>query len=85
MTAQNKDSVREAIADIRISISLGDIARRYFGKSAAWFYQRLNGTTVNGKPAEFKEEERQLLKGALLDLSDRIRRAAESIPAPATV
>lgn len=38
MTAQNKESVREAIADIRISISLGDIARRYFGKSTAWFY-----------------------------------------------
>ncbi|MDD6498665.1 MAG: DUF5053 domain-containing protein [Bacteroidales bacterium] len=79
MTAQNKESVREAIADIRISISLGDIARRYFGKSTAWFYQRLNGTTVNGKPAEFKEEERQLLKGALLDLADRIKNVAEKL------
>ena len=79
MTVQDKESVREAITDIRISISLGDIARRYFGKSAAWFYQRLNGTTVNGKPAEFKEEERQLLKGALLDLADRIKNVAEKL------
>ena len=33
----------------------------------------------------FTEQEAGQLKGALIELSDRIRRAAENIPAPATV
>ena len=43
------------------------------------------GSDGNGGKGGFTEDEAGQLKGALLDLSDRIRRAAESIPAPATV
>lgn len=39
----------------------------------------------NGGKGGFTEDEAGQLKGALLDLSNRIRRAAENIPAPATV
>lgn len=78
MEKQN-ETIREAIAEIRLSISLGDISRRYFGKSAAWFYQRINGTMVNGKPASFNPKEQEQLKSALLDLSERIRESAENL------
>lgn len=43
------------------------------------------GSGGNGGKGGFTEDEAGQLKGALLDLSNRIRRAAENIPAPATV
>jgi len=39
------------VADI---VSLSYIAKKYFGKSKYWLYQRINGYTVNGKTARFK-------------------------------
>ena len=39
----------------------------------------MDGRDGNGKPTAFTEEEAEKLKGALLDLSDRIRRAADNI------
>mgnify|MGYP001488103252 len=39
----------------------------------------MDGRDGNGKPTSFTAEEIEELKGALLDLSNRIRRAAESI------
>ena len=43
------------------------------------------GIDGNGGVGGFTEQEAGQLKGALIDLSERIRRAAENIPAPATV
>lgn len=59
--------------------SWGNLARTYFTKSASWFYHKMDGRDGNNKPTEFNAEERAQLKGALTDLSDRIRRAADSI------
>lgn len=50
------------------AISLSYIAKTYFGKSKEWLYQRINGNTVNGKPAHFTEEETRQLQDALHDL-----------------
>lgn len=49
-------------------LSFSQIAQDYFGKSRSWLYQRINGAIVNGKPAQFTQEERQQLSKALLDL-----------------
>ena len=38
-----------------------------------------DGHDGNKKPTEFSIEERYQLKGALIDLADRIRRAADAI------
>lgn len=62
--------------DISKAISLSYISKAYFGKTKAWLYQKLNGNMVNGKPAEFTEEERQLFVNALHDLSRRIEKTA---------
>ena len=73
------DTVKARLADILMHVSWGDISREYFGKSGSWLYHKLNGVDGNKKPTDFTIEERYQLKGALIDLADRIRRAADSI------
>ena len=72
-------TVKAKLSDILMHVSWGDISREYFGKSGSWLYHKLNGIDGNKKPTEFTIEERYQLKGALCDLADRIRRAADSI------
>jgi hypothetical protein len=73
------DTVKARLADILMHVSWGDISREYFGKSGSWLYHKLNGVDGNKKPTDFTIEERYQLKGALIDLADSIRRAADSI------
>ena len=72
-------TIKSTLKDILISISWADFSKRYFGKSNSWLYHKLNGIDGNKKPTDFSEEEKYLLKGALIDLSNRIRLAADSI------
>lgn len=73
------ETMKAQLSDLLISISWSDLARRYFGKSGSWLYHKLDGIDSNKKPTEFSEEEKYILKGALVDLSDRIRHAADNI------
>ncbi|MBJ2184579.1 MAG: DUF5053 domain-containing protein [Muribaculaceae bacterium] len=72
-------NVKQKLSDILVAISWREIARTYFGKSSSWLYHKLDGIDGNGSTGGFSKEEAQQLKDALCDLSDRIRRAAESI------
>lgn len=76
-TQQN--TVKARLEDILMHVSWGDISREYFGKSGSWLYHKLNGIDGNKKATDFTMEERYQLKGALVDLAERIRRAADSI------
>lgn len=71
--------MKQQMDDILLAISWGNLAKTYFTKSASWFYHKMDGRDGNGKPTEFNLEERAELKGALVDLSNRIRRSADSI------
>jgi hypothetical protein len=71
--------VKAKMADILVDVSWREIAHKYFGKSSSWLYHKLSGIDGNGGSGGFTPEEAQQLKGALCDLSERIRRAAESI------
>lgn len=71
--------MKKKMEDVLLSISWRDLANRYFEKSGSWLYHKLDGIDGNGKPTEFTEEEKFMLKGALTDLADRIRRTADSI------
>ena len=62
----------EQLSGIAKYISFASIAKKYFGKSRNWLYQRINGNIVNGKPAAFTEEEKQKLKKALEDIAAEI-------------
>ena len=53
-------------------ISLSYIAQKYFHKTRNWLYQKINGCTVNGKPAKFTPEEIATLNFALQDISKEI-------------
>ena len=74
-----QDTMKARLSDILMHVSWGDISRAYFGKSGSWLYHTMDGIDGNKKPTEFTVEERYRLKGALIDLADRIRRAAENI------
>ena len=72
-------TMKAELEDILLAISWADLSKTYFGKSNSWLYHKLDGVDGNKKPTEFSEEEKYILKGALVDLADRIRRAAERI------
>ena len=72
-------TMKKKMEDILLAISWRELSTRYFGKSCSWLYHKLDGIDGNGKPTEFTEEEKFMLKGALTDLADRIRRTADSI------
>ena len=71
--------MKKQMEDILLAISWRELSTRYFGKSCSWLYHKLDGIDGNGKPTEFTEEEKYMLKGALTDPADRIRRTADSI------
>lgn len=60
-------------------IKWGNVSKEYFGYSRGWIYQRLNGYDGNGNECDFSDAQKETLREALLDLSDRLREAAERI------
>lgn len=79
LKATQAGTMKAQLHDLLISISWSDLSHRYFGKSGSWLYHKLDGIDGNKKPTEFTEEEKYQLKGALVDLSNRIRLAADQI------
>ena len=77
---QAKDNtVKQRLQDILLSVSWRDIANTYFDRSASWLYHKLDGIDGNGGIGGFTDKEKEQLRGALVDLSERIRRAADNI------
>lgn len=74
-----KQSVREQLRDIILDVSWAKISKRYFDKSPSWIYHKIDGIDGNGNPKDFTPEEKEQFKGALCDLSDRIRNVAMKI------
>lgn len=74
------DKMEQEMAVLRSKISDDDykllpmsyIARTYFGKSAAWLSQRINGTLVRGKVYTLNAEQKRIFNDALRDISSRI-------------
>ncbi len=77
---QAKDNtVKQRLQDILLSVSWREVANTYFDRSASWLYHKLDGIDGNGGVGGFTDQEKEQLRGALVDLSDRIRRAADNI------
>ena len=72
-------TIREQVWDIIVEVSWGQISEQYFGKSRSWLSKKMNGKGFNGGEGDFTEEEKEQLKGALFDLSERIRKVAYPI------
>lgn len=75
--------MKQRMRDIYLAVSWREISRTYFDKSVSWFQQKMYGIDGNGGVGGFTPEEAARLRSGLLDLSERIRRAADSIDAPA--
>lgn len=70
---------KKKLKDIILDINVAKIANRYFGKSSGWLYHKFDGRDGNGKTTDFTSEELEQLRGALYDLADRIRKAADTL------
>ena len=66
-------TVREKLESVLPYISVSTIAKHYFGKTSSWFYQRLNGNRVHGKPVSFSKTEIEQLNRAIQDISDKLK------------
>lgn len=75
---QNRETVKQKMSDILLDVSWAKISERYFGKSRSWLYHKMDGVN-NGRPDDFSEAEKEILRNALCDLSRRISKCAESI------
>jgi hypothetical protein len=73
------NTAKAQLDDIILEVSWAEIARTYFGKSSSWIYNKLNGRDGNGGQGDFTDFEKETLRNALFDISDRIRKAAENI------
>ena len=51
----------------------------YFNQSPAWMVNKMIGKDDKGEPTEFTENEKLILKGALVDMADILRRSADKI------
>lgn len=71
--------MKKKVQDILMSVSWREFANTYFQKSSSWFYHKMDGIDGNGGAGGFNQQEVEQMRGALIDLSNRIRRAAENI------
>ncbi len=71
--------MKQKLSDILMTVSWREFARTYFNKSSSWLYHKMDGINGVGGIGGFTAEEAKQLQGALFDLSDRIRKAAEKI------
>ena len=72
-------TMAERMGEITKMVSMAYIAKKYFGKSRSWLAHKLNGNTVNGKAAQFSDEELSTLKSALSDMSQKLGSMSVSI------
>ena len=71
-----KTILRDKLGELPEAISFSYIAKKYFGKSRNWLYQRINGNIVNGKKARFTDNELQTFLNALKDVSEMIHQTS---------
>lgn len=71
--------MKKKVADIMMAVSWRDFANTYFQKSSSWFYHKMDGIDGNGGTGGFNQMEAEQMRGALIDLSNRIRRAADEM------
>ena len=65
-------NIRNRLASVLPAISVSYLAKNYFRKTPQWFYQRMNGNKVNGKPVSFSDSEIQILNFAIHDISKQL-------------
>lgn len=70
---EQKASIREQLEGTMELIPISYIAKHYFGKSASWLYQRINGNKVRGRVYTLNDEQKATFNDALQDIAKQIR------------
>lgn len=65
-------AVKEKLGKLPEALSMAYISKTYFGKSASWLSQRINGNKVNGKVARFTSSDLMQLQHALHDIGNKL-------------
>lgn len=71
-------NVRQVLSDIYEEVNWAYLAKNYFGKSRSWLYHKFSGRN-NGVADDFSDIDRERLRSALCDISNRIASAAERL------
>ena len=79
INVSKKQSVKETLNDIDLDISWAKLSKKYFDRSPSWIYHKLDCIDGNGNAGGFSHEEKEQIKGALYDLSERIRKTADQL------
>ena len=79
INVSKKQSVKETLNDIAFDISWAKLSKKYFNRSPSWIYHKIDGIDGNGNAGGFSHEEMEQFKGALYDLSERIRKTADQL------
>lgn len=69
---ENELKIRDQLKEVADILPLSYIAKNYFGKSAAWLYQRINGNKVRGKVYTLNREEVDTFNRALKEIGNKI-------------
>lgn len=79
LASKEADAIEEELRSIRSQINEGYnllpvsyIAHRYFGKSASWLSQRINGTRVRGKVYTLNNEQKARFNSAVQEVARTI-------------
>lgn len=70
--SENQENGLRGADELEQYLKWGNIARDYFGFSRSWIYQRMNGYDGNGRPCKFTEQQKEVLRGALRDIAQKL-------------
>lgn len=73
-----KMTTKQALLEVYEEINWAYLARNYFGKTRSWIYHKFSGTN-NGKPDDFNEADRETLRNALLEISQKLVNVAQNL------
>ena len=77
---ERPNTLRQKLQDILLSVSWRDFSNHYMGKKGTWLYEKIDGFDRLGETTSpMTDEELTNFKSGLLDLSERIKKIAESL------
>ena len=77
---EHPSTLRQKLQGILLSVSWRDFSNHYMGKKGTWLYEKIDGFDRFGETTSpMTDEELTNFKSGLLDLSERIKKVAESL------
>lgn len=75
----NRTEFARTLAPVESFVKWRYVSMHYFKRSPTWMTLKLVGKDGNGGKSDFTSEEKAILKGALVDMADTLRRVADAI------